>query len=358
MKKSTRLLKIYAQLRKAPVTIASINTWAKKNDVQISERTLYRDLAEIEIMMLLDNEQIVVEEGEKNRKTWKIEHKKSSNEFTIFDIDSFNLLTTFVPLSIKKARKETFEKIETTFYKQLSKSKFEKTIFANSKEIATTNFYELDYSKDFHIILQDFIWAIKNNKKVQIQSMLYGGTTHFASQIFPFTILPTQILYHRGGIHIVGLEQDREKVKIILLEQIETYALINELFNIKKVKQIVETETQNRFGIDENIDAKTYNIKLEFSALTGSFVKNQHWHSSQKFVHQKNGNYYLFLKCGISRELVGWIFQWMNNVKVISPAKLTNLVTQKYTDCKNLYNTKNTLASSNSFRAKQRAKVD
>jgi len=42
--KSQRLLKIYNLLKRRPVTIESLKTWAEDHHIQISERTFYRDL--------------------------------------------------------------------------------------------------------------------------------------------------------------------------------------------------------------------------------------------------------------------------------------------------------------------------
>ena len=43
------------------------------------------------------------------------------------------------------------------------------------------------------------------------------------------------------------------------------------------------------------------------------------------------------MRCGINRELGGWIFQWMNNVKIIEPPELIAL----YQDIVNKINANN-----------------
>lgn len=71
--KLDRLFSIYNLLKSRPVTISHVSTWAEKRNLKISERTFYRDLRELERVILGVNEKIVVSVGEKNRKTWKIE---------------------------------------------------------------------------------------------------------------------------------------------------------------------------------------------------------------------------------------------------------------------------------------------
>ena len=89
--KASRLLRIYSRLRRSPVTIEIIKEWVKKSEIEISERQLYRDLKEIESSISLEGERVIVYEGEKNRKTWKIEFSESKEAATVFDINTFYL---------------------------------------------------------------------------------------------------------------------------------------------------------------------------------------------------------------------------------------------------------------------------
>jgi len=66
-RKANRLLKIYSLLKRGPVTIETIKQWARKNNINISERTFYRDLNDLENLLLLDDEKIVVKIGFKEK---------------------------------------------------------------------------------------------------------------------------------------------------------------------------------------------------------------------------------------------------------------------------------------------------
>ena len=46
--KSKRLMMIYSRLKSGPMTIEMLSDWAQKYDVQISTRTFYRDLQDLE----------------------------------------------------------------------------------------------------------------------------------------------------------------------------------------------------------------------------------------------------------------------------------------------------------------------
>ena len=93
-------------------------------------------------------------------------------------------------------------------------------------------------------------------------------------------------------------------------------------FDNKQLLKDLQELLNNRFGITKNIDDKIYDIKLEFTNVTGSLVQKYTWHHSQKFILHE-GNYIMTMKCGINRELLGWIFQWMYNVRILEPLVLT-----------------------------------
>jgi len=163
--------------------------------------------------------------------------------------------------------------------------------------------------------------------------------------------LPLQILYHRGCIHLCGLCEANKKLIILALEQIHQYETTNEMFDASLFLNNMREQLNNRFGITENIDDKIYDIEIEFSELTGDFVNNHHWHHSQQFQKLEKGNYLMKMNCGISRELVGWIFQWMSNAKVLKPLLLKKMVAKKLTDTIQLYALEERVKSNNVFRS-------
>lgn len=347
--KATRLLRIYSRLRRGPVTIDIIKDWARKNSIAISERTLYRDLNDIENSIMLEGEKIVVCEGEKNKKTWKIEFNYSHNNLTEFDINSFHLFKNFAPLSLVSSRSSSLEKMENLFYSLNSKSKFENYTTAAGLQISASHFYEFPYSEGYNKILQDCIWSIQNQRQLRLDKIDFDYTSISSSIRFPLVLSPVQILYHRGCIHLAGIVEETRLI-ILALEQIKTYELTNNMFDASELVNLFSEQMDKRFGISENIDPEVYEIEIEFSEYTGSFVSHHFWHASQKFHQRADGNYLLTLNCGINRELIGWILQWMSNARVIKPLLLKNLVTEKLEHISALYISQKSLVSNNCFK--------
>lgn len=65
-------------------------------------------------------------------------------------------------------------------------------------------------------------------------------------------------------------------------------------------------------------NSNIYTIQIKISNVLSEFIQNHTWHHSQQF-EKKKGKILLTLTCGINRELLGWLLQWMYNIKIIEP---------------------------------------
>lgn len=348
--KSERLLKIYSLLKRGPVSVEILKHWAAKNDIKISDRTIYRDMINLENSLMLPDEKLVVSVGEKNKKVWKIEYKSNAEPLNDFDINSYLLFKNFLPLPVVSARNASLEKIVNLFYGTYSKSKFENFVELADQQISGTHFYEVSDIKNYSKILEDAVWSIQNKRELILKKIKYDYTSIPSHITFPLIFLPLQILYHRGVVHVCGFIKNEKEMVILALEQFESYKFTNEMFDNKHLMKEMDRMLIKRFGITENINNEVYDIELEFTELTGTFVKKQFWHPTQEFVTLENGNYLMKMNCGINRELVGWIFQWMSNVRVLKPEILKDAVLSKYRDVLDSYSDDAPLVSNNSFR--------
>lgn len=337
--KSEILLMLYNRLKQSPCTIDILDNWKRKNGLAISTRSLYRYLNELSTALNGNNERIEVYNGENNKKTWKIEFNDSRKEFTIFDINSFYLIKHFIPKSIVEHRKESLDKIEKSIYAHQSKVKYEYNADANQLAFSTTNFYDINYTPEQQLLLEELIWAIQNKRKLVLGGVQNDATLFIDELKTGDTIFPLALKEHRGSLQICCYNPNAKDVLIISFDSLADFEISAEVFNAREYIPLLDTFFEKHFGITKNINDKIYNIELEFAGGTGMFVRQFFWHSSQQWKEMKNGNYKLYLHCGINRELVGWIFQWMNNVKVHKPLLLKEIVLQKYESCIERYNT-------------------
>lgn len=185
-----------------------------------------------------------------------------------------------------------------------------------------TNFYVQKKSKHIDFNLDIISVAINESKLIIISDIINdetGDNNDFETK--NILLQPLEIIFHRDSYYVGGYNLNRQCVQIFGINQIEKIKLSNHFQSSSKIKELFHTELEKRFGITKNIDENTYTIVLEVSSVLAGFIKNHQWHASQKFS-KKNGNTIMRLECGINRELLGWLFQWMYNIKIIEPPLL------------------------------------
>ncbi len=350
--KAEIILRIYSRLRQSPCTIDILLDWREKNGYEFHNRSLYRYLNDLTNNLAIPGETIEVIYNEKNKKTWKLVFDKSSKELTLFDINTFFLTKNFVPKSIIEQRKESFNKIEELLYEKQSKNKFEFAADAHQLEFGTTNFYDVTYTKNQQLQIEELIWAIQNKRKIILSKIYFDSGVQHGSIQNGDLVLPLALKLHRGILQLCCIIERLNILYILSYDTLINFESTNDTFNPKKYSKLLAEYFITHFGITQNINDKVYKIALEFSKGTGVFVKQFFWHSTQQWTTLKNGNHLLKLHCGLSRELVGWIFQWMSNVQVCTPKLLKDMVIAKYRECLDINYSQEKVKYNNSFSAK------
>ncbi len=350
--KSEILLRLYSRLRQSPCTIDILSDWKNKNDLEFHDRSLYRYLNDLTNNLTIKGETIEVFYNEKNKKTWKLVFEKSRKDLTLFDINTFFLTKNFVPKSIIKQREESFNKIEELLYEKQSKNKYEFSADAHHLIFGTTNFYDVTYTKNQQLKIEELIWAIQNKRKISLSEITFDAIVSNGQIADGETVLPLGLQLHRGVLQLCCFIERLDIIYIFSYDTLVAFEIREDLFNPKKYAKLLAQYFETHFGITQNINEKVYQIELVFSKETGAFAKQFFWHSSQQWKNSMDGNQILKLKCGINRELVGWIFQWMSNVQVVKPKVLKDMVIAKYQECLGIHNSNEKIKYNNSFKEK------
>jgi predicted DNA-binding transcriptional regulator YafY len=324
-----RLIRIYNRLRRGPVTIEIISKWSKQAGINVSDRQLYRDLEQLKNTRLVDGENVIEYLNEKNKKTWKLEYKETSEKLSSYDINSFFLLKNFAPYAVLEERKPSIEKFEKIIYKNFSRNNFQQYIQANELYLRKTNYNENLYGQQEHQQIEDLIWALHNNRVIKIESdVIDAGNFNGLIKAFPLDMYPMELLFHWGRIRVSGFSKTNHFL-IFTLDKKFKFSLTNETFNRKKLMPAYAENYNKLFGISKPINSTSYHIILEFTRGYAESYKNYFWHSSQRWEELKNGNYMLHLHCSIGRQLVGFIAIGLSMVKVHQPKILKNLFLKK-----------------------------
>lgn len=324
--KLQRILRIYNRLRRGPLTIEVASLWAKSAGICVSDRQLYRDLNMLGRLKVADDETVVEFTDEKNRKVWKLEYAES-NAITQYDLNSFFLFRNFIPFTIHEHRKDSFEKLEQILYRSLSRNRYQQYVEANELLLNRSNFHESIYGAEEHSKIEDLLWAVQNKRLILVEAdVLNAAQINLSPEDFPVSMLPLELLFHRGRVYVCGLQENQAKYLAFAVDKGLQYKLTNNGFDHKKHWPVYQKIFDKVFGITQPFEDKPYKIKVEYQNRTGENLKSYFLHPSQKWKKLANGNYMLEMKCGIGSELLGFLAESFDRVVVHQPEVLKDLL--------------------------------
>lgn len=214
-----------------------------------------------------------------------------------------------IPFFARKIKYYVLEKLETEDQKLPTIKGF----------INTTNFYKpvITLHDEQKIALVQK--AIANGKKIGISKIINDETGDNAQfETKQLELVPIELLLHRNNYYVGSYHLKRQCVVFFNIKQMVSVSLLDKKGTPEHYWEAYTQELSIRFGVTKNIDPNVYDIKIEIANVLISFIKNHHWHPSQKITKEKN-HYYLHFTCGINRELIGWLCLWMYNIKIIQP---------------------------------------
>ena len=300
MTRHTRINAIIKLLRQSPQTIESI---AEHFNGTVSPRQIRNDIDVIKAMGYGDAEHFE-KTGAANRKTWHI-------RLTDYDRSTQRLNRGVLPRVFELKRYQSLEKLHDWLADE------------HNPIIESTHFYETEANKRLDQRLEVVMQAIDKGLKLKMTHVAGDATSVPDGLNLPLTLLPVQIIYHRGCFYVAAVTDYTQQVLSFQIDHL-TMQETSDTFDRAALVDQVEDDLRNRFGVTQNIDNEVHDIELRFSSMTGRFVSEQFWHHSQQAT-PVGDDWLITFRCGINRELVGWLFQWMSNVRVIGPPELKKL---------------------------------
>lgn len=321
LKQTERLKVIYDFLKHTSADAKTILEFLKQKNAEISLRQLQRDLTEVEKVFLQPNEKLVVTTVSYHKKIWKINSVEAKIELSQESINMLYLSILTHPNILNENNGLHSDLFKDLLQKTLHQSK-NAIINGDNQQLINTHFYEITKDVVFNTNINQIIWAITHKKHIYILELLNDFTVdNYVFKTSKIDFAPVFIIYHRGVFLVSGVEKHQQDVVIYEMGQLRKIKILDKGYNYDHFSNKIKIELDNRFGITKNINDVVYDIKIEFSSTTGAFVSRLFWHHSQHFEKIK-GNYIMTMRCGINRELLGWLFQWMYNVRIIEPAIL------------------------------------
>ena len=153
-----------------------------------------------------------------------------------------------------------------------------------------------------------------------------------------YILAPYHMFFHHGNWYVVGRRDTGWKPAVREMGGREENLA---MFAVSRIRSIEGTSRhfdvpewfhprkyiEQGFGIVRG--DKTFRVRLLFSKKVATYIKERHWHPTQRIVEKRDGGIELSLETAGWKELVRWILSWQPDVKVISPKRLRDRIREK-----------------------------
>jgi len=180
-------------------------------------------------------------------------------------------------------------------------------------------------TENFHLLLH----SIKNHFQIEFSHQKYWDQQATQRLLEPYFLKE-----FKSRWYLVGRETNNNQIKSFGLDRISSVNVLKTKFSVLD-KPCISSYFQNSFGIVGPNSAAPSVVVLSFSAFQGKFIKALPLHSSQQIILDNAAELQIKLKLFITYDFIMEILSHGDNVRVVKPLRLVNVVKTVY---------KNTLA--------------
>ena len=152
----------------------------------------------------------------------------------------------------------------------------------------------------------------------------------------PYEIDPYTLVFHKGGIYLLGLAHNRTGMRLFALERIRGIEVTRQRFEIPEGYQ-PETHFGSAFGLVSDTPGK---VRIRFSPEVAHTIKERIWRPGQQVTTGSDGWVTLEFEAAGEMELVAWILSYGMHAEVLEPAELRREVKRQIREMRQYYRNK------------------
>jgi predicted DNA-binding transcriptional regulator YafY len=347
-RKSERLFRIYQRLKTVPQTIDELFRWSRQADLGIGRRTLYRYLEELESAIHEPGYELIVTNHDTKEKRWHVVHsKRNKDSQRKAAIRSFYFLKNLSSKHIHSLSSGYLEALEQEL-NQDNEPDHRNAILHN--HLIVTGWAEANYTDEDTELLVQLILSIETREMVVLELLPELSAEQPVRGKCQWSI--HYIINHRGSLYVAALRKGQRQFRFLDIESIIKVVPLGMHFRKHPTRAAVEKELSRRFGITAG-DGPIYKISVLFHAskpgcktgMNNPFIEKRSWHPTQRFIYKEDGYIILQFQSQLNRELLGWLFMWMDHIKVLGPPQLIRMIDKKLDDIRAVVKGRNPLKS-------------
>lgn len=345
-RKSERLFRIYQRLKTVPQTIDELYRWSQHVDLGIGKRSLYRYLEELEVAMNEPGFELIVTNHDAKERRWQVVSTKRNTDRKAA-IRSFYLLKN---LSGKHLHSVSSGYLETLEREINQSNEPEHRDGLLHDHLIVTGWAEAEYAQEDTAILLQLLQAIENKEYVTLELLPQLSAEQPINGHHDWSV--HYLVNHRGSLYAAALRKSNNRFHFLDIESIRSVNGTRRKFRNHPRRKEVQKELSRRFGIT-NGNGPVYQVSIRFYAslpgrkdgMNNPFIEKRSWHPTQKFKYDDDGYVILQFKSQLNRELLGWLFMWLDHIKVLGPPQLVDLIQRKLNDMQAVLNGREPLKS-------------
>ncbi|MDD2898431.1 MAG: transcriptional regulator [Desulfuromonadaceae bacterium] len=154
-----------------------------------------------------------------------------------------------------------------------------------------------------------------------------------ADRIDVYDVDPYTLVFHKGGMYLLGNAHNRSGMRLFALERIRGVNVTRQRFDIPDSYQ-PEAHFSKAFGLVNDSPLKT---RVRFSAEIAHSIKGRSWMPEQKINTDSEGRVVVEFEAAGQMELVSWILSYGIHAEVLDPPELRKEIRRQVKELRQLY---------------------
>lgn len=181
--------------------------------------------------------------------------------------------------------------------------------------------------------------ALLHQYRIRLEYAKKSGRDSEMYEIDPYTLV-----FHKGGMYVLGLAHNRAGMRLFALERIRGLEVTRQRFDIPEGYQ-PEMHFSSAFGLVQDTNMR---VQVRFSAEVAHTISERIWRPGQKITSDHSGRVTLEFEAAGEKELVAWILSYGMHAEVLEPPELRQEVKRQVREMRQFYRSKDKKSDKNS----------
>ena len=155
-------------------------------------------------------------------------------------------------------------------------------------------------------------------------------------QVESYEVDPYTLVFHKGGIYLLGYAHNRKGMRLFALERIRGVDVSRHRFDIPEGYE-PEAHFATAFGLVSDREMK---VRVRFSSEVAHTLQERVWMPGQRLKSDSDGGVVIEFNAAGEMELVSWVLSYGAHAEVLEPPELRSAVKQQVRKMRQFYRSK------------------